>query len=58
MDKFWDSFTFRPSDLNTTLTYVLMDKFCPCFFSSLKQNVEKCLRKLSIKQLTKRGWAD
>ena len=24
-------FTFRPSDLFTTLTYVLMDNFCPCF---------------------------
>ena len=25
-------FTFRPSHLITTLTYVLMDNFCPCFF--------------------------
>ena len=24
-------FTLRPSDLNTTLTYVLMGNFCPCF---------------------------
>ena len=24
-------FTLRPSDLNTTLTYVIMDNFCPCF---------------------------
>ena len=24
-------FTLRPSDLNPTLTYVLMDNFCPCF---------------------------
>ena len=24
-------FTLRPSDLITTLTYVLMDNFCPCF---------------------------
>ena len=23
-------FTLRSSDLNTTLTYVLLDKFCPC----------------------------
>ena len=33
MDKFWDIFTLRPSDLITTLTYVLiMDKFFPYFF--------------------------
>ena len=32
MEKFCDLFTFRPSDLITTLTYVLMDKFCPCFY--------------------------
>ena len=25
-------FTLRPSDLNTTLNYVLMDNFCPCFY--------------------------
>ena len=24
-------FALRPSDLITTLTYVLMDNFCPCF---------------------------
>ena len=24
-------FTLRPSDLNTILTYILMDNFCPCF---------------------------
>ena len=24
-------FTFRPSDLITTLNFVLMDNFCPCF---------------------------
>ena len=28
MEKFCDLFT---SDLITTLTYVLMDNFCPCF---------------------------
>ena len=27
MEKFYDFFTFRPSDLITTLTYVLMDNF-------------------------------
>ena len=27
MKKFCDFVTLRPSDLNTTLTYVLMDKF-------------------------------
>ena len=31
MEKFCDFFTLRSSDLNTTLTYVLMDYFCPCF---------------------------
>ena len=30
MEKFCDFFTLRPSDLITTLTYVLMDNFCPC----------------------------
>ena len=30
MEKFCDFFTFRPSDQNTTLTYVLLDNFCPC----------------------------
>ena len=30
----WFFFTLRPSDLITILTYVLMDNFCPCFFSS------------------------
>ena len=28
-------FTFSPSDLNTTLTYVLMDNFHPCFLHIL-----------------------
>ena len=31
MEKFGDFFTLRPFDLITTLTYVLMDNFCPCF---------------------------
>ena len=31
MEKIRDFFTLRPSDLNTTLTYVLMDNFCLCF---------------------------
>ena len=31
MDKFYDFFTLRPSDQITTLTYVLMNNFCPCF---------------------------
>ena len=33
MEKFCDFFTFRPYDLNTILTYVLMDNFCPCFLT-------------------------
>ena len=31
MEKFCDFFTLRPSDLITTLTYVLIYNFCPCF---------------------------
>ena len=31
MEKFYDLFTLRPSDLITTLTHVPMDNFCPCF---------------------------
>ena len=31
MEKFCDFFSLRPTDLITTLTYVLMDNFCPCF---------------------------
>ena len=31
MAKFCDFTTLRPSDLITTLTYVLMDNFYPCF---------------------------
>ena len=30
-----DFFALRPSVLNTTLTYVLMDNFCPCFKNRL-----------------------
>ena len=30
-------FTFRSSDLMTTLTYVLMDNFCPCFALKLRK---------------------
>ena len=29
-------FLLKPCDLMTTLTYVLMDNFCPCFFSFCK----------------------
>ena len=28
--KFCDLFTLRPSELNRTLTYAIMDNFCPC----------------------------
>ena len=30
-EKFCDFLNLRPSDLNTTLNYILMDNFCPCF---------------------------
>ena len=33
MEKFCDIFTFRLFDLFTTLTYILMDNFCSCFFT-------------------------
>ena len=32
MKKFCDYFILRPFDLNTTLTYVLMDNFSPGLF--------------------------
>ena len=31
LEKIRDFFTLRPSDLNTTLTYVLMDNFLSLF---------------------------
>ena len=31
MEKFCDLFTLRPSKLITSLTYVIMDNFFPCF---------------------------
>ena len=31
---FWDFFTLIPSDLKTTLTYVLLDNFCSCFINT------------------------
>ena len=31
MEKFCIFLTLRPFDLITSLTYVLMDNFCPCF---------------------------
>ena len=37
-------FTLSPSDLNTTLTYVLMDNLCPCFSTSHKKSVFTSLR--------------
>ena len=30
MEKFYEVFTLGPSDLITTLTYVLLDNFCSC----------------------------
>ena len=47
MEKFCGFFTLRPFDLNTILTYVLMDNFCPCFV--LPRMITK--RKLSIRFL-------
>ena len=39
MEKFCDFFTLRPSDLFITLTYVLMDNFCPYFL--YQKNLQK-----------------
>ena len=46
IERFRDFFTFRPSELITTLTYVLMDYFCPC----LRLIIIFLFRKLSILQ--------
>ena len=35
MEKLCDFLTLRPSDIISTLTYVLMDNFCPCFVYNL-----------------------
>ena len=32
MEKCYYFFTLRPSDLNTTWTYALMDNFCPYLY--------------------------
>ena len=34
MEKLSDFFTLRLSDLNTTLTYVLIDINCPCLLNA------------------------
>ena len=39
MEKFFDFFTLKPSDLTTNLTYVLMDNFCPCFQSDVTKHI-------------------
>ena len=39
IEQYCDFFTLRPSDLNKTWTYVLMDNFCPCFFHRLYMQV-------------------
>ena len=38
-------FTLRHSDLITTLTYILIDKFCPCLIRALPNNESEILRK-------------
>ena len=39
--------TSKPSDLTTTLTYVLMDNFCPCFIKD-QQKARYFCNKVSI----------
>ena len=58
MEKFLFFVNLRPSDLNTTLTYVLMDNFCPCFIMILvmflnwsKRNVHNVSFKLGFVNL-------
>ena len=43
IEKFSDFFILTPSDLITTLTYILMDNFCPCFII-LFMNMIKVVR--------------
>ena len=33
MERLRDFFTFTTMDLVTNFTYILMDNFCPCFYS-------------------------
>ena len=47
MEKFCDFFTLRAFDLNTILTYVLMDNFCPRFLTGSKK-VRRDNKKASI----------
>ena len=46
-------FTLRPSDLNTTLTYILMDNFFPCLLHAIhvSLNIECVLIKHIIHKL-------
>ena len=39
MVKFCDFFTLRPSDLITSVTYDLMDIFCPCFLNLVNYGI-------------------
>ena len=48
----WRSFTLRPSDLITTLTYVLMDNFCPCFNFKFQANLQSFRRGRSVRGKT------
>ena len=55
MEKFFFFVILRPSDLYTTLAYVLMDSFCPCFIMILvmllhwsKRNVQYVSFKLGL----------
>ena len=53
IERFRDFFTFRPSDLITTLTYVLMDNCCPCLRLII---INFFFRKLSILQASSWGF--
>ena len=52
MEKFCDFFTIiRPSDLITTLTYVLMDNFCPCLITTLRLIIPPNLMNFNLKKV-------
>ena len=48
MEKLWDFFTLIPSDLITTLTYVIMDNLCPCFIFNFTFYQSKNREKIKV----------
>jgi hypothetical protein len=48
MEKFCVFLTLRPFDLNTTLTYVPIDNFCPCLDNDVVSVVLLSMSTVSI----------